>query len=42
MIRHHLIYLTVKLSAEKIRSHQFKDKNIFPLLELVLKIFALD
>ena len=41
MTRHHLIYKMFELSRERLENYAWKDKNILPLLTIVLKVFAL-
>jgi len=42
MTRVHLQYIMLEITHKRIRDYPFKDKNIRPLLELLLKIFVLD
>ena len=39
-VKVHIQYLMMLMAIEKIEQHQFKDKNIAPLLEMCVKVFA--
>ena len=41
MTRVHMIYLSFKLARERLESATFNSPNLFKLLEMCIKIFAL-
>jgi len=40
-VKVHIQYLMMLMAIEKIEQYQFKDKNIAPILEMCVKVFAL-
>ena len=40
MVEMHMIYYMFLMTRERINNYKFKDANIKPLLEIVLKVFA--
>ena len=42
MARHHMMYILFLLTREAISANKFKDQNVLRILEVLLKVFALN